>query len=837
MNLLTNYRTKPQGFPDLLNYAALIHPGVILGKNGALIAGFYFKGEDLAAATDERRNLVSIRLNNTFARLGTGVATWVEAARIPAPGYSEEEASHFPDPVSRHLDNVRREMFLEDDRYFETTQLLIVQYKPPTEKSERVKGFLFGAPDAAGKIEEENGDRHVKEFEKILATIEDGLGDVLRLQRMSSYTVEDLTGRTLTQDDLLNYLNFTLTNRTDPVNTPPGGMYLDTTIGSHEIRNERDSLKVGNQYVEVVSIDGYPAMSWPGILHGLNNMAVSYRAVFRFLHLDQHRALSELNAVKRRWESGRRGFVAQLIDSQKASINRDAALMAAEAEGAVNDENSGLMTHGFATPVIVIMDEDLNRAKRHARWVATNIQKMGFNTRVEGYGRMDAWMGSLPGHVEANLRRPLTSSFNWADLLPITAIWPGEETNPCDFYPPASPALFYAATDGHTPFRGNLHVGDVGHSVVIGPTGAGKSVLLAFLASQFRRYQNGRVVAFDKGGSLMTLCLATGGRYYNLQPGDVRSPKFCPLQRLNEPGEIAWVQGWISRCFELQAKRAPTPAERGLILEQLKLTAKRTDGRSLSNFVGSLRGVSQEVAAALDYYTMSGPIGEMLDAEDDEFGSENFSLVEVEHLMTLGQEALGPVLDYMFHRVESELDGRPTLIILDEAWAMLQHPMFLDKVAEWFRVFRKRNAAVVLATQSLDELRASGLAQLIQESCLTRFFLSNENATTRGNDAVPGPRELYEAFGLNDAQIQTVAAGRKKQHYLHVSPLGSRQIWFNFSPTELAFYGVSSDDDKRRVNQLRDMHGDRWPNVWLAERGCPPVPDLETENGAIRYAA
>ncbi|MGH3710368.1 MAG: hypothetical protein ACRDRQ_20180, partial [Pseudonocardiaceae bacterium] len=263
------------------------------------------------------------------------------------------------------------------------------------------------------------------------------------------------------------------------------------------------------------------------------------------------------------------------------------------------------------------------------------------------------------------------------------------------------------------------------------------------------------------------------------------------------------------------------------------------DGRSMSNFVGSLRGVSQELASALDFYTMSGPLGEMLDSEEDEFGDEPFSLIEVEHLMSMGINALGPVLDYMFWRIEVQIrrDSSPTLVILDEAWVMLQHPMFMKKIEDWFRVFRKHNAAVLLATQSLDDLLSSNLAHIIQESCPTRFFLSNENATTRGNDHVPGAMELYEGFGLNEAQINLVASGRKKQHYLHVSPLGSRRISFNFSPSELAFYGVSNPDDKKHVLDLYAAHGKSWPNYWLKENGCPTLPELNETKGDYLNAA
>src|SRR3546814_5229984 len=126
------------------------------------------------------------------------------------------------------------------------------------------------------------------------------------------------------------------------------------------------------------------------------------------------------------------------------------------------------------------------------------IQGRDFTCIAEGVNAIEAWMGSLPGHVYANVRQPPISTLNLAHMIPLSAVWAGPERDEHFDAPP----LFFAKTEGSTPFRFPLPVGDVGHTLIVGPTGAGKSALLALIAMQFRRYQSGQVFAFALGSSI-----------------------------------------------------------------------------------------------------------------------------------------------------------------------------------------------------------------------------------------------------------------------------------------------------------------------------------------------
>ena len=145
---------------------------------------------------------------------------------------------------------------------------------------------------------------------------------------------------------------------------------------------------------------------------------------------------------------------------------------------------------------------------------------------------MEAYLGSLPGHGVENVRRPLINTMNLADCAAGQYHLTGKAQAPCPMYPPNSPPFMHCVTQGATPFRLNLHVRDLGHTFMFGPTGAGKSTHLRHLiAAQLRRYKNMSVYCFDKGLSMYPLTKAVGGQHFTVA-GDDESLAFCPLQFL-----------------------------------------------------------------------------------------------------------------------------------------------------------------------------------------------------------------------------------------------------------------------------------------------------------------
>lgn len=482
--------------------------------------------------------------------------------------------------------------------------------------------------------------------------------------------------------------------------------------------------------------------------------------------------------------------------------------MVADAELAIAEVNSGLVAQGYYTSVVILMDENRNQLDVSARQIEKAINRLGFAARVETINTMDAYLGSLPGHGVENVRRPLINTMNLADLLPTSTIWTGLNQAPCPMYPPLAPALMHCVTHGSTPFRLNLHVRDLGHTFMFGPTGAGKSTHLALIAAQLRRYQGMSIFAFDKGMSIYPLAKATGGKHFTVAADDDKLA-FCPLQFLETKGDRAWAMEWIDTILALNNVET-TPGQRNEIGNAI-MSMYTSGARTLSELSVTIQ--DEAIREAIKQYTVDGTMGHLLDAEEDGLSLSDFTVFEIEELMNLGEKYALPTLLYLFRRIERALHGQPAVIILDEAWLMLGHPAFRAKIREWLKVLRKANCLVLMATQSLSDAANSGILDVIVESTATKIFLPNVYARDEDTAA------LYRRMGLNARQIEILATAIPKRQYYYVSENGRRLYDLALGPLALAFVGASDKDSIATIKTLEAKYGDTWVHEWLAGRG------------------
>ncbi|HCL67623.1 MAG TPA: conjugal transfer protein TrbE [Rhizobium sp.] len=809
MVALKSFRHSGPSFADLVPYAGLVDNGVILLKDGSLMAGWYFAGPDSESSTDAERNEVSRQINAILSRLGSGWMIQVEAIRVPTGDYPAEDDCHFPDPVTRAIDAERRAHFQKERGHFESRHAMILTWRPPEPRRSGLTRYVYS--DATSRSTT-YADKALDSFLASVREVEQYLANVVSIRRMMTRETAERGGfRIARYDELFQFIRFCITGENHPVRLPEIPMYLDWLVTA-ELQHGLTPL-VENRFLGVVAIDGLPAESWPGILNSLDLMPLTYRWSSRFVFLDAEEARAKLERIRKKWQQKVRPFFDQLFQTQSRSVDQDAMMMVTETEDAIAEASSQLVAYGYYTPVIVIFDELQPRLQEKCEAVRRLIQAEGFGARIETLNATDAFLGSLPGVSYANIREPLINTRNLADLIPLNSVWSGSPTAPCPFYPPGSPPLMQVAS-GSTPFRLNLHVDDVGHTLIFGPTGSGKSTLLALIAAQFRRYPDAQVFAFDKGGSMLPLTLGIDGDHYQIG-GDIhpegkgRALAFCPLAELSTDGDRAWASEWVETLVALQGVTI-TQDYRNAISRQIGLMAE-SRGRSLSDFVSGVQ--MREIKDALHHYTVDGPMGQLLDAEEDGLALSAFQCFEIEELMNMGERNLVPVLTYLFRRIEKRLTGYPSLIVLDEAWLMLGHPVFRDKIREWLKVLRKANCGVVLATQSISDAERSGIIDVLKESCPTKICLPN------GAAREPGTREFYERIGFNERQIEIVATALAKREYYVVSPDGRRLFDMALGPVALSFVGASGKEDLKRIRALHSEHGAAWPCPWLQQRG------------------
>lgn len=805
---LRQYKSKGPGVADLLNYAAVIEDGIIVCKSGAFMASWLYSGDDLANATEEECDQIAGILNTALTALGSGWMIHVDAIRRAAPSYIGKGLSHFPDRVSAAIDEERRRYFEGLDTMYEGFYVLTVTWYPPLLVQQKFVDLMFD--DESGQITPEGyHSKLLEQFRRDISTLESRLSSVFHLQRLRGQEHISEDGQLLIYDDFLAYLQFCVTGISQPMQLPPFPVHLDAVLGGQELFGGVVP-RIGRKLIQTVSIDGFPLESCPGILTALTNLDVAYRWSNRFIFLDQHEAIGAINKYHRKWRQKQRGIIDVVLRTNKPP-DQDAMEMTVDAEAAMTEVKGGLISAGYYTSTVVLMDEDREVLDDAAQKVQKLLFNLGFAARIETINTMEAWIGSLPGHGEENVRRPLINTLNLAHLLPTSSIWTGDDYCPCPMYPPDSPALLYGVAAGRTPFRLNLHVRDLGHTIILGPTGSGKSTALATLAAQFRRYKGMTIFAFDKGMSLYPLTSACGGRHFVVETGS--GLNFCPLQFLATPEDIAWAQDWIESVLGVNGVSVD-PAQRNEIQAALKSMAM-TGGQTLTDFVAAVQ--DERIRQALKPYTIEGAMGELLDAAQDGLTVSTeeaaFFTFEVSSLLNMGEKWVFPVLLYLFRRIERSLKGQPAIIILDEAWILLGHPVFKDKVREWFKVLRKNNCALIMATQSISDALNSGIFDVIMESTASKIYLPNAQARTEETAAT------YRKMGLNKQQIEIIAGAIPKSDYYFVSERGARLFSFALGPLTLAITGASDADTVQHIQALARKHGPAWVDRYLADKG------------------
>ncbi|MGV1940958.1 conjugal transfer protein TrbE [Agrobacterium sp. 22-211-1] len=807
------YRRTATRLADFLPWVALVGQGIVLNKDGSFQRTARFRGPDLDSAVPAELVAVAGRLNNAFRRLGSGWAIFVEAERHASKHYPD---SRFPDPASALVDAERKADFegeaepspVDDRRtgnaHFESSYFLTFVWLPPAEDAARAESWLYEGRDQAGV------DPH-----EALSGFADRTDRLLRL--VEAFMPEC---HWLNDGETLTYLHACVSTHRHRVRVPETPMYLDALLADQPLTGGLEP-RLGDQHLRILTITGFPTATTPGLLDELNRLAFPYRWSTRAILLDKTDATRLLTKIRRQWFAKRKSIAAilkeVLTNEQSVLVDSDAANKASDADEALQELGADYAGIAYVTATVTVWDADPRTAQEKLRLVEKVVQGRDFTVMAETINAVDSWLGSLPGHVYANVRQPPVSTLNLAHLIPLSAIWAGPERDEHFSAPP----LLFGKTEGSTPFRFSLHVGDVGHTLIVGPTGAGKSVLLALMALQFRRYKNAQVFAFDFGGSIRAAALAMGGDWHDLGGGltdsSTDSVSLQPFARIHTTVERAWAADWIVAILTREGVPITPEVKEHIWTALTSLASAPIEERTITGLCVLLQ--SNDLKQALRPYCVGGAWGRLLDAEIEHLGTATVQAFETEGL--IGTEAAPAVLSYLFHRIEDRLDGSPTLLIIDEGWLALDDEGFSGQIREWLKTLRKKNASVVFATQSLSDIDGSAIAPAIIESCPTRLLLPNERAIE------PQITAIYRRFGLNDRQIEIVARAMPKRDYYCQSRHGNRLFELGLSEVALAICAASSKTDQAKIASVLDEHGpDGFLDAWLRQRGVSWAADL-----------
>lgn len=807
---LREYRQTSRRLADFLPWAALCAEGVVLNKDGSFQRTAKFRGPDLESSVPAELVAVTHRLNNAFRRMGSGWAIFVEAQRKPSAHYPD---SRFPDPASALVDLERKADFEGQSAFggdspgtphFVSAYYLTMLWLPPAEDAARAESWLYEGRAENGADPKDHLTAFIDRSDRVLNLIESFMPEC----------------RWLTDAEVLTYLHSAVSTRDQNVRVPETPAYLDALLADEPLVGGLEPM-LGSNHLRILTITGFPTATTPGILDDLNRLAFPYRWSSRAILMDKTDATKLLTKIRRQWFAKRKSIAAILkevmTNEASALVDTDADNKAADADLALQELGADMAGQAFVTATITVWDADPRLADEKLRLVEKLIQGRDFTCMSESLNAVDAWLGSLPGHVYANLRQPPINTLNLAHMIPLSAVWAGPERD--DHFD--APPLLYGKTEGATPFRLSLHVGDVGHTLVVGPTGAGKSVLLALMALQFRRYNGAQVFTFDFGGSIRAACLAMGGDWHDLG-GSIgaeaeSSVTLQPLARIDDTAERAWAADWLIGILAREGITITPEVREHLWTALTSLASAPGNERTITGLAVLLQ--SRDLKQALKPFCVGGAYGRLLDAEAEQLGIASVQAFETEGL--IGSGAAPAVLAYLFHRIEDRLDGRPTLLIIDEGWLALDDEGFAGQLREWLKTLRKKNASVIFATQSLSDIDGSAIAPAIIESCQTRLLLPNERAVE------PQITAIYRRFGLNDRQIEILARATPKRDYYCQSRRGNRLFELGLSEVAMALCAASSKTDQSDMARLlADDGSDSFLDAWLRHRGADWAADL-----------
>ncbi len=817
------YQDERNKLSKYIPWVVMVDPsGIILNKNGTFQKTLRFRGHDLESATKyELRNSDS-RLNNILKRLDGGWTIHIESRRVKSKEYKTTEIKEYSIKL---IDDERRKKF-EEGIYYENEYYLTLTYLVPKDTEKSIKRF-FVEEIATEENLDKSLDTYKKEFNEFLALFNELFLEVEELTPEETYT----------------YLHSCVSAKEmEKVVVPEVPLYISNYLCDNDLVG---GLKpqLGNKHFRCISLQGFPNYTNTGFLDILNKLGFEYRYITRFMFLSKNEALSKIEKIWKATFNGRislwKRFLMELTGEKVATkVDEDALAKAEGIEVQLNLTRGDFLTQGLYSSTIILYGDTLEEVEEKVTKIEKAINNLGFTTINETVNCVEAFLGSVPGNIYNNVRTPILNTITLTHLLPTSCVWGGDSYNKCL----NAPSLIYTQTNGSTPFRFNIHVGDVGHTSVVGPTGYGKSVFLGLLTAQFKKYKDAQIFIFDKGGSSRILSYSVDGKFYDIGADELSFQPLAGIGVLEENINIAlkeaensgiiinekiknsiiekekqralleleWANEWLLEIFS-QENLLLSPQQKTKIWTALELLA--TTKKELRTISSLLINISdKELVDVLRNYTIKGSLGRYFDSDKENINFSSWQVFEMEKIMH-NKSALQPLLSYLFHKIENSLTGKPSIIVLDECWMFFDNEQFSSKIREWLKVLRKKNTSVIFATQELADIMNSKLFTTILDACQTKIFLPNPNA--KADNYTP----IYEKFGLNKTEIEIIAKGTRRRDYYYKSPKGSRLFQLDLGSKALKLVGSTGIEEQMEGKEIYNSvgSGERFTKLFLNE--------------------
>jgi type IV secretion/conjugal transfer VirB4 family ATPase len=734
---------------DHINLYGFWNETVFLTKSGDVGVVLRVSGVDYESLDHGEQEYAVKRLEVALKAFGPGFHVYQYLFKQNRP---EIPFAHYDDPVVEAAIDQRRQFFeAKRDRLYQIEIFYCIVLEGARSKTGVGAALARLFRDPAGALDELKTQFSGRSMKTLLRSQIDA--EVAKLDQHTQAFKRQLAdfvgievlnqqGQLLFLRRLLNYDDWRIAGQ------PQSTQFLDYQVVNSTIEAERDHLRVGDHFVRVLTIKEAITETRPLVLDSLLKIAANFYVVTEWTARTSQQARKEVNKRRRHFNISKTGFVSQMGNDTTKTNPRD-VLVDESKQADIENLGECLRALGdgqqlgdFSLTIILYgrSKQELEHVVGEFTAVFTNADG---NLFVETYNQLNAYFATVPGNYALNLRKLYMLNTNYADLSFLFTILPGEKTN-------AHLGAEYLAaleTDNNTPYFLNLHNGDVAHTLILGMTGSGKSYFCNFTLQNAQKYAPLTFI-FDIGGSFQSLTNIFGGSYLNVGQ-DARDFTINPFSLPQTKENLQFLFSFFRVLIEgnEQRYRIDFKEERKLWHAIERMYVLEPEQRTVSNFAD----IIGELKDRLHRWTRSGQHGFLFDNATDTL---TFSRFQTFNFAGWGDahDVLEPLLFYVLHRASNEI-GDPTklatfkLFLLDEAWLFIRNETIRNYIVQAQKTWRKHNAAMILATQSIKELEESGMLQIVSESCPTKIFLANPEMN----------RDLYqEAFHLNDTELDLI---------------------------------------------------------------------------------
>ena len=787
-SIFKNFHIPNNSVGNLLPWFEQITERLVINHDGSLLACFEFDGLDRYSSTKEEFDLATKIFENSIKILDERNSVWsifekrkliVELkSQIANPVANFIETEWLKDLSRRNLSKFRN--------------FIYISFLPPTPSDSsslnwkniiqilKISLDAFFSKISVLKIENNDLDQRINEFENQLDSFEKNLS-ILNIRR-------------ITNENLLLELSKRINQSSNHEDIFPMGdikFPLNHSIGNDSIkRGDSGVLEFigasASKLISMLTVKSYPSSIENNSFEKILNINGEFSVIQVFKIISKDDAKNHLMKKEQYYRSKIKSPFVQMMEkitgTESTKIDLGQLSLANDSRDALTSMSAVENSFGHHTMSVMVVGDSLSELDRTRKDLSEVIRNLGFGLIREVIHQVGSFMSSIPGANDILLRSSMISTSNLAHLVFLRSVLPGLTSNQylSEQRGVISSHLCTLPTSSGVPEHFNFHVGDIGHFLIVGQSGGGKTTFINLLISMWQKYDPCKTIILDKDMSCYLTVKALGGHYISLSNSFNSSKTMNPLHWISDKRRIPSILSWIVGLMTTFDKSNLSPDQYELINQSLRMLSTNSNNNvTLSNLKQMLDGVDRQLSARLLPWIRSegdeNGLGVIFDNADDTF-FENFSnsktgiiCIDISSMLS-NHNISQPIVEYLLMCIDSYADGKsPAFIYLEEAWYLLKDDRFRNQFENWIKTMRKKVSLVGLSTQSVSDITKIDIGSSINDNIKTKIFLPNLQ--------VDASYDIYSNFfGLNDAHIQTLKTMTPKKNYLICQDLRFRKV-------------------------------------------------------------